>query len=141
MSLQDKYKELIDTARSAGTGNLQVNEQEGVLHISGEAPSAAVKDNLWNIYGKIDPNYLAGDVVMDIKVATAVEGAKLEVVTQSSNLNVRKGPGTEDEIVGKAAHGEIVTLVSKQNDQWWVIKTQSGVEGYAHSQYLRPVEK
>jgi uncharacterized protein YgiM (DUF1202 family) len=141
MSLQDKYKELIDTARSAGTGNLRVNEQEGVLHISGDAPTAGVKDQLWEIYGKIDPNYLAGDVVMDIKVATAVEGAQLEVVTQSSNLNLRKGPGTDEDIVGKAAHAEIVTLVSKHNDQWWIVKTKAGVEGYAHAQYLRPIDK
>lgn len=140
MSLQDKYKELIDTAKSAGTSNLQVNEQEGVLHISGEAPTGAVKDNLWNIYGKIDPNFLSGDVVMDIKVATAVEGAKLEVVTQSSNLNVRKGPGVDQPIVGKAAHKEIVTLVSKHSDEWWLIRTKDGGEGYAHAQYLRPVE-
>ncbi|ACU60813.1 SH3 domain-containing protein [Chitinophaga pinensis] len=140
MSLQDKYKELIDTARSSGTDNLQVNETDGVLHISGEAPSGAVKDNLWNIYGKIDPNFLTGDVVMDIKVATAVEGAKLEVVTQSSNLNVRKGPGTDQPIIGKAGHKEIVSLVSKHSDQWWLIRTKDGEEGYAHAQYLRPVE-
>jgi hypothetical protein len=140
MSLQDKYKELIDTARSAGTNNLLVNEQEGVLHISGEAPTGAVKDDLWNVYGKIDPNYLAGDVVMDIKVATAVSGAKLEVVTQSSNLNVRKGPGTDQPIIGKAAHAEVVTLISKHSDQWWLIRTNNGDEGYAHAQYLRPVE-
>ncbi|MBW8687829.1 SH3 domain-containing protein [Chitinophaga rhizophila] len=140
MSLQDKYKELIDTARSAGTNNLQVNEREGVLHISGEAPTGSVKDNLWSIYGKIDPNYLSGDVVMDIQVATAVEGAKLEVITQSSNLNVRRGPGTDEPIIGKAAHAEIVTLISKHSDQWWLIRTKDGQEGYAHAQYLKPVE-
>jgi uncharacterized protein YgiM (DUF1202 family) len=140
MGLQDKYKELIDAAKSSGTGNLQVNEVDGVLHISGNAPSGAVKDNLWNVYGKIDPNFLAGDVVMDIKVATAVEGAKLEVITDSSNLNVRKGPGTDQPIVGKAAHGDTVTLISKQSDQWWLIKTKNGDEGYAYAQYLKPVE-
>ncbi|QHS59299.1 SH3 domain-containing protein [Chitinophaga agri] len=140
MSLQDKYKELIDTARSSGTSDLQIAEQDGVLHIRGEAPNGNVKDTLWNIYGKIDPNFLTGDVVMDIQVATAVEGAKLEVVTQSSNLNVRKGPGTDQPIIGKAAHAEIVTLISKHSDQWWLIRTNSGDEGYAHAQYLKPVE-
>ncbi|MCW3463990.1 SH3 domain-containing protein [Chitinophaga nivalis] len=140
MALQDKYKELIDAAKSAGTGNLQVREQDGVLHIDGEAPTGAVKDQLWDIYGKIDPNYLTGDVVMNINVATAVAGAKLKVVTESSNLNVRKGPGTDQPIVGKAAHGEIVSLISKQSDQWWLIRTDGGAEGYAYAQYLQPVE-
>ncbi|RFS19494.1 SH3 domain-containing protein [Chitinophaga silvatica] len=139
MALQDKYKELIDTAQTSGVSNLQVAEQDGVLHINGTAPSGDVKDKLWDIYGKIDPNFLTGDVVMDIQVATAVSGAKLKVVTESSNLNIRKGPGTDQPIVGKAAHGEIVTLISKMNEQWWLIRTDGGAEGYAYAQYLQPV--
>jgi Bacterial SH3 domain len=140
MALQDKYKELIDAAKAAGTSNLQVNEQDGVLHIDGEAPTGAVKDQLWDIYGKIDPNFLTGDVVMNINVATAVAGAKLNVTTESTNLNIRKGPGTDQPIVGKAAHGETVSLISKQSDQWWLIRTDGGVEGYASATYLTPVE-
>ncbi|PUZ27181.1 SH3 domain-containing protein [Chitinophaga costaii] len=140
MALQDKYKELIDAAKTSGTNNLQVNEQDGVLHIDGEAPTGAVKDQLWDIYGKIDPNFLTGDVVLNINVATAVEGAKLKVITESSNLNIRKGPGTDQPIVGKAAHNDTVTLISKSNDQWWLIRTSSGAEGYAYAQYLKPIE-
>jgi uncharacterized protein YgiM (DUF1202 family) len=140
MALQDKYKELVDAARSSGTKDLQVSELDGVLHITGEAPTGAVKDNLWNIYGKLDPNFLTGDVVMNIHVATAVEGAKLKVITDTSNLNIRKGPGTDQPIAGKAAHNEIVTLISKQSDQWWLIRTDGGVEGYSYAQYLKPVE-
>ena len=111
------------------------------MHITGEAPTAAVKDNLWSIYGKLDPNYLSGDVVMNITAATATEGARLKVVTDSSNLNIRKGPGTEEELVGKAPHDGIVTLIRKYDDQWWIVKTENGVEGYAYAQYLRPVEE
>lgn len=140
MALQDKYKELIDAANAAGVSGLQVNEQDGVLHIDGEAPSGDVKDKLWDIYGKIDPNFLTGDVVMNINVATAVAGAKLKVTTDATNLNIRKGPGTDQPIVGKAAHNEIVSLMSKQSDQWWLIRTDGGVEGYASTTYLAPVE-
>lgn len=139
MALQDKYKELIDAAKAAGTTDLQIAEQDGVLHINGVAPNGEVKDQLWNIYGKIDPNFLTGDVVMDIQVATAVAGAKLKVVTESSNLNIRKGPGTDQPIVGKAAHGETVSLISKMNEQWWLIRTDGGAEGYAYAQYLKPI--
>lgn len=136
MALQDKYKQLVDTATASGVANLQVREQEGVLYIDGEAPSGSVKDQLWDIYGKIDPNFLSGDVVMNVNVATAVAGAKVKVTTEKSNLNIRKGPGTDQPIVGKAAHNEIVTLVSKANDQWWLIRTDDGEEGYAYAQYL-----
>lgn len=136
MALQEKYKELLDAANAAGVANLNVAEADGVLHITGDAPTGAVKDQLWNIYNKIDPNFLAGDLVLDVKSANATEGSKVKVVTESSNLNIRKGPGTDQPIVGKAAHGEIITLINKSNDQWWLIKTDDGEEGYAYAQYL-----
>jgi uncharacterized protein YgiM (DUF1202 family) len=136
-ALQDKYKELIDTANASGISNLQVSEQDNVLHIQGDAPSGAAKDKLWDVYGKIDPDFRAGDLVMNVNVA-ASSGTKAKVTTDSTNLNIRKGPGTDQPIVGKAAHNEIVTLLSKPNDQWWLIKTDAGEEGYAYAQYLSP---
>ncbi|MDN5287155.1 MAG: type 3 domain protein [Mucilaginibacter sp.] len=138
--LQEKYKELIDSAQSSGVAQLQVQEIDNVLHIEGEAPSGAVKDQLWDIYNKIDPNFLTGDLVLNVNVATAVEGSKVKVVTDSSNLNIRKGPGTDQPIVGKAAHDEVITLVNKSNDQWWLVRTNDGEEGYSYAQYLQPVE-
>jgi len=136
MALQDKYKELVDAAKASNVTNLQVREQDNVLYIDGVAPTGNVKDSLWDIYNKIDPDYRAGDLVMNINVATAVAGAKAKVTTNTSNLNIRKGPGTDQPIVGKAAHNEIVTLVSKTNDQWWLVRTDKGAEGYASAQYL-----
>jgi uncharacterized protein YgiM (DUF1202 family) len=138
MALQEKYKELIDTARNAGVQNLQVSEQNNVLHITGDAPSAQTKDNLWNIYNRIDPDFRAGDLVLDVNTNVAA-GAKAKVVTETSNLNIRKGPGTDQPIVGKAAHHEIVNVINKTNDQWSLIKTDKGIEGYVYSQYLSPV--
>jgi uncharacterized protein YgiM (DUF1202 family) len=136
-ALQDKYKQLIDAAKAAGINNLQISEDNNVLHISGQAPTGAVKDQLWEIYGKIDPDYRTGDLILDVDVAASA-GTKAKVTTDSTALNIRKGPGTDQPIVGKAAHGEIVTLQNKTNEQWWLIKTDSGVEGYAYAQYLSP---
>ena len=138
MALQDKYKELIDAANSSGVTNLKVAEQNNVLHIDGDAPSGAVKDKLWSIYAKIDPDYKAGDLIMNINVSSMVAGTKARVATESTALNIRQGPGTDQPIVGKAAQQEVVTLVSKTNDQWWLIRTSGGVEGYAYAQYLSP---
>ncbi len=136
MALQEKYKQLTDAATASGVSNLQVREQDNVLYIDGDAPSGAVKDNLWNIYNTIDPDFRAADLTMNINVTGIIEGTKLKVATQSSNLNIRKGPGTDQPIVGKAAHDEIVTLVSKSSDQWWLIRTDAGEEGYSYAQYL-----
>jgi len=136
-ALQDKYKSLIDAAKSSGINNLQVSDQGNVLHISGDAPNGQTKDKLWDIYGKIDPDYRTGDLILDVNVS-ATAGTKAKVTTDSTNLNIRKGPGTDQPIVGKAAHGETVTVQNQTNDQWWLIKTDSGVEGYAYAQYLSP---
>ena len=135
MALQEKYKALIDAATSAGISDLQVREQDNVLYVDGTSPSGEVKDNLWNVYNSIDPDFRSGDLILNID-ASAATGTKAKVTTQSSNLNIRKGPGTDQEIVGKAAHGELISVISKANDQWSLVRTDAGEEGYVYSQYL-----
>ncbi|HEV8080443.1 MAG TPA: SH3 domain-containing protein [Chitinophagaceae bacterium] len=133
MSLQEKYKQLIDAATTSG---MNVREQDNVLYINGEATNGATKDNLWNIYGQIDPDFRGSDVVMDVNVNDTMAGSKVKVNTDKSNLNIRKGPGTDQPIVGKAAKDEMITLISKTNDQWWLVRTDAGEEGYAYAEYL-----
>ncbi len=133
MSLQEKYKQLIDAATTSG---MNVREQDNVLYINGEATNGATKDNLWNIYGQIDPDFRASDVVLDVNVNDTMAGSKVKVNTDKTNLNIRKGPGTDQPIVGKAAKDEMVTLISKTNDQWCLVRTDAGEEGYAYAEYL-----
>lgn len=137
MALQDKYAQLIQSANDMGVANLAVAEQDGVLHVSGTAKSTADYDALWALYGQIDPNMASGDLMMNIDIK-ADAGAQLRVTTDSTNLNIRATPSTEGEIVGKAAHNELVTLVEKTDDSWWKIRTADGEEGYAYAQYLSP---
>lgn len=138
MALQEKYKALIDAANAAGVANLAVREQDGVLYIDGDAPSGAVKDQLWAVYDQIDPNFTGGDLVLNVN-AKAEAGSKVRVATKETALNIRKGPGTDQPIVGKAAKDEIITLISQANDQWASVRTDDGEEGYAYSQYLEPL--
>lgn len=138
MALQDKYAELLQTATTLGVTGLASAEQAGVLHVSGTAKSTADYDTLWALYAKIDPNMASGDLMLNIDIK-ADAGAQLKVTTDSTNLNIRSTPTTEGEIVGKAAHEEIVTLVEKTDDSWWKIKTADGEEGYAYAQYLSPL--
>ena len=139
MAIQDKYATLVNTAKSSGVSNLQVREQNNVLYIDGVAPNGTVKNQLWSMYEQLDPDFRGNDLVMNITVANMQPGTQAKVTTASSNLNIRKGPGTDQPIVGKAAHGEIVTLVNKADDQWWQIKTKDGEEGYSYAQYLSPL--
>lgn len=140
MSLTTKYQALIAEAKSAGIDDLQIAEIDGVLQIRGTAPTADVKNKLWDIYNQIDPNFLSSDVVMNVDVSTAVAGSKVRVITNNSNLNIRKGPGTDQPIIGKAAKDEIINLISRANNQWWLVRTEDGEEGYCYAQYLEPVE-
>ena len=66
MALRAKYQQLIDTATNSGVTDLQVREQNGVLYIDGNAPSESVKQQLWDLYNRIDPDYRAGDLVLNI---------------------------------------------------------------------------
>ena len=64
--LVDKYQSLIDLANSQGVENLSVNEDDGFLKITGDAPSADVKQELWDEYARIDPDYRSGDLVLNV---------------------------------------------------------------------------
>jgi uncharacterized protein YgiM (DUF1202 family) len=138
MALQDKYAELVQTATALGVENLSVAEQNGVLHVAGTTKSTADYDTLWALYDKIDPGMNSGDLMMNLDIK-AEAGAQLKVTTDSTNLNIRSTPSLDGEIVGKAAHDEVVTLVEKTDDSWWKIKTADGEEGYAYAQYLSPL--
>jgi uncharacterized protein YgiM (DUF1202 family) len=136
MALQDKYKELTAAAVAAGITNLAVREQDGILYIDGIAADGEAKDHLWEVYNQIDPNFASGDLVLNVNVSIDAIVTKAKVITQSSNLNIRKGPGTDQPIVGKAAHGEIIILVNRSKSLWWLVRTNDGEEGYCYAQYL-----
>lgn len=136
MTLTDKYKELIDIAKS---NQLSISESGNVLRIEGEVATASIKDKMWEIYQRIDPLFKSNDVVLNVK-SKVIEGGKVKVVTNESRLNIRKGPGTDQPIVGKAEKGAIITLISKTNDQWWLVRDADGEEGYCYAQYLEPLQ-
>lgn len=45
---------------------MDVRESDGVLKIDGVAGSAQAKQQLWDEYNRIDPEYRSGDLVMNI---------------------------------------------------------------------------
>lgn len=95
MALKDKYAELVNAANSAGVSNLQVREQDGVLYIDGTAPSEDAKQRLWDTYGRIDPDYRSGDLVMNINVTPGATPAEYEVVKGDSLSKIGKRLGVK----------------------------------------------
>lgn len=136
-TLQDKYSSVVSAAQSAGISDLQVQEQDGILYVSGSATNTAAKDAVWNALGAIDSTYSASDINIDVQVSGLVAGTALTVATDDSNLNIRQEPSTDAAVIGKASKGSSITLVEQTSDDWWKVKTSDGQEGYAYSRYLR----
>ena len=137
MALMEKYSTLVNLDKQH---NVSVKEENGVLRFKGDVSTAEAKNEMWEIYKQLDPNFKSGEIVLNVEVKSS-EGDKVKVVTQSGNLNIRQQPGTEQHLVGKAENGEILTLLKKVDAQWWYIRTQEGVEGYCYAQYLEAVKE
>ena len=53
----------------------------------------------------------------------------------TSDVNVRKGPGTDYEKIGTLRTGDIVTVTGESHDGWYRIEFQ-GAEGFVYGQYM-----
>ncbi|MGB5036334.1 MAG: LysM peptidoglycan-binding domain-containing protein [Blastocatellia bacterium] len=85
MALSDKYKSLIDMARSHG--NVTVDDRGDVLAVSGTVNSEAAKQSVWEEYGRLDPDMGSGDLLLDLQV---VEGGGAEVYEVKSGDSLSK---------------------------------------------------
>jgi nucleoid-associated protein YgaU len=85
MALQDKYQELISFATNSGASNLSVTEQDNVLYVTCTAPTNQVKDQIWNVYEKLDPDMRSGDMVLNVSVDQSV--AETYEVKSGDNLS------------------------------------------------------
>ena len=70
--------------------------------------------------------------------ATTKPSATLPKATVTgTNINIRKGPSTDQEVVAIAQLNDIVEVVKKVNSEWTSIRTQDGKEGFVASQFLQ----
>jgi nucleoid-associated protein YgaU len=86
--LMEKYQSLIDMANQLGVSGLDVREDDGVLKVDGVAGSAEAKQQLWDEYGRLDPDYRSGEVVMNI---SAPEGGSSSSSGSGSTYTVQSG--------------------------------------------------
>jgi LysM repeat protein len=90
MSLQEKYQAILELANQNGT-TYNLSEAEGVLHIDGNAPSEEAKQQLWDKYNEIDPDYRSGDLMLNIAVgADAAAGGGGHTYTVEAGDNLTK---------------------------------------------------
>ena len=89
MSLQEKYQSLLELANSNGT-TYELSEGDGVLHVTGNAPSAEAKQQLWDEYARIDPDYQSSDLILNISTGGDAAGGGANTYTVVSGDNLSK---------------------------------------------------
>jgi nucleoid-associated protein YgaU len=78
-ALQEKYQSLIDMASGHG---LTAEEGEGFIKIEGSVGSAEDKQALWDEYGRLDPEYRSGDMMLNV---TAPDSADTTYTVQAGD--------------------------------------------------------
>ncbi len=117
--------------------NLAYSMVNGVLTVSGTIPDGGQAEAVVAALRKA-PGVREVRNYMEVEDLSS-KHIMMKVVTKSSNLNIRKGPGTQFDIVGKAAHHSNVQLIKRMYNGWYYIKSAEGVEGFCSTDYLAQI--
>jgi uncharacterized protein YgiM (DUF1202 family) len=118
--------------------DLRAQNDAGILTIFGNVTDQATAEKAVTAL-KTQPGVKDVVNLLEIEDLTA-KNVKMKIATQQSNLNIRKGPGTEYDIVGKAAHRTSVQLIKRMFNNWYYIKTDSGIEGFCAANFLEEIK-
>ena len=135
-STQQPFADLV-TGAGVSIPDLKVANDNGVLSVSGTVADfdSGVKalSALKGAAGVTEvKNYLQIADLTDKNIFMLVN-------TESSRLNIRSGPGTEYDIVGKADHDAKVQLIKKMFNGWYFIKDGDGQEGFCSTDFLKDI--
>jgi nucleoid-associated protein YgaU len=87
--LQTKYQGLLDLANSNGWQYNLSGGDDGVLHADVTVPDENAKQQVWDKYNEIDPEYRSGDLVLNVNV-TGGEAAAGNTYTVVAGDNLTK---------------------------------------------------
>ncbi|WP_114791396.1 SH3 domain-containing protein [Niabella yanshanensis] len=137
----------------------EVSAKETLTSISSRFNKVSVKDlKSWNkisgdaigreksiIVGYFDgaAPAAAAEKETDQKGNTAKTGTKAmgQALVKGTNINIRKGPATDQSVVGTARQDEVLDILKKVDDEWAWVRTKDGVEGFVASQFLETIER
>lgn len=139
--LQDEAVQLIAT--NPKTSNVNVTVIDKVATLSGTVEDDASKNSAQSSVLGVEG---IKSVVNNIQVvppppkieAPVVEEVsnQVKVATRKGKLNIHNKPGVQELVIAVVQHGEMLTLVDKVSDEWWLIETESGLQGYSAAFYL-----
>lgn len=105
-----------------------------VKEVNSEWASVRTKDGM---EGYIASQFLKATTTKAEQPKKAAPVVKTAVVS-GTNINVRKGPATDQEVVGVLQQDEVVDIVKEMNSEWTSIRAKDGVEGFVASRFLQP---
>lgn len=89
MSTQEKYQTLLELANSNGT-TYELSEGDGVLHVTGTAPTDEAKAALWAEYERLDPDFGSSDLILNISTGSGDAGGGANTYTVVSGDSLSK---------------------------------------------------
>lgn len=129
----NNYSALLQQSGIA-VSNLKVHNEVGRLTVSGTVGDMETAERAVELL-RTQPGVTSVVNLLEMEDLTS-QNIQMKVATAQSNLNIRQGPGTEYEIVGKAAHNSVVQLIKRMYNDWYYIKTDAGIEGFCSREYL-----
>lgn len=133
---QNNYGDILKQA-GINIPNLWVQQIEGTLTIAGTVPDMQTAERAVTAL-KAQAGVVNVVNLLEMEDLTS-KNIRMKVMTKSSNLNIRKGPGTEYDIVGKAEHDSEVQLIKKMYNDWYYVRTADGTEGFSSANYLQNI--
>ncbi len=104
MALADKYQSVVDAANQGGVTELNVQEQGGVLYITGVAPSDAAKQAVWDARTALDPDMRDSDLVLTLAVSdesfyTVKSGDNMTRIARDSGVSLQAFEDANKDVV------------------------------------------
>ncbi len=140
--LEETATQIINS--SPNTSDVSVSVVDKVATLSGTVEDEATKSRMESSVMSVDGiKSVVNKITVIPPPPPVVEAPVVEkdpnqliVATRKGKLNIHSKPGVQEHVIAVVPHGETLTLVEKVNDDWWLIQTESGLEGYCHASYL-----
>ena len=94
----------------------------------------------WDLLGTHRYIEVAADAAESEDTPVTAYRMQVQLSDETSSVNVRKGPSTKYEIIGRLGHGAVVTVTAEAGDWAYVTYGDSG-SGYVSTEYLTLYEE
>ncbi len=131
---QNSYTDILNKA-GINIPDFKASLQGDTLALTGTVPDAETAEKAVAALQSA-PGVTTVNNYLEVEDLTS-QNIMMDVATEHTGLNLRKGPGTNFDVVGKAAHNSKVQLIKKMFNGWYYVKAEDGTEGFSSTDYLK----